>query len=247
MSLIDGISQCWPLSETCHVWWEAWDTVFGAGGVALGLMVLAVSSLGVLVTAASAVAVYWLGKQANRLAHAGQLEGARQRAEDAVILDAERRREEQVMLCFLQAELQELASSSGSIKDTLTHPLIGKKRFVEDFEARRQLSEFSAWFSTDRIESCQKRLHAVSEATGIRLASLLGSCHFVRMRFAELATRPNAETYTTEIEKVGARKWLESSYDRLLREVERAQVHSEHCLDLAFAAMAASGLPEAKK
>lgn len=247
MSMLEGISQCWPLGEKCHVWWEAWGTLIGAGGATIALLALVVSCVGVLVTAASAIAVYWLGKQANLLARSSQLEGTRQRAEDASVLMEERKREEQAMLCFLQAELQELSSSAGSIKDTLLHPLIGKKKFVEDFEARKQLSEFSGWFSTDRIESCQQRLHAISEGTGLRLASLLGSCHFVRMRFADLAVRPNADSYPTEVEKAAAKKWLDSTYDRLLKELDRANKHAEYCLNLAFTAMAAAGLPQAKE
>lgn len=247
MSMLEGISQCWPLGEKCHVWWEAWDTMIGAGGAAIAVLALGVSCVGILVTAISAIAVYWLGRQAHLLAEAGQLEGAKQRAEDAKVLIAERRREEQVMLCYLQAELQELASSAGSIKDTLLHPLIGKNKFVGDFEGRKQLSEFSSWFSTDRIESCQRRLHAIPEGTGLRLATLLGSCHFVRMRFAELEARPNAETYPTEIERAAAQKWLDSTYDRLVRETGSVHAHAQHCLNLAFTAMATVGLPQPKE
>lgn len=247
MSMLEGISQCWPLGENCHVWWEAWDTMIGAGAVAIGLLALLASCIGILVTAASAVAVYWLGRQAHKLAESAQLEGTRQRTEDAKVLIAERKREEQVMLCFLQAELQELSSSAGSIKDTLVHPLIGKKKFVGDFESRKQISELSSWFSTDRIESCQPRLHAIPASTGLRLANLLGSCHFVRMRFAELAVRPNAETYPTEPERAAAQKWLNSTYERLIRETENVQAHAEHCLNLAFAAMLAAGLPQPKQ
>lgn len=39
MSMLDGISQCWVLSENCVIWWDAWAAIgtIGATVVALAL------------------------------------------------------------------------------------------------------------------------------------------------------------------------------------------------------------------
>lgn len=42
MSMLDGISQCWPLAKGCVVWWDAWAVIVG---IAVGLATVAVAVL----------------------------------------------------------------------------------------------------------------------------------------------------------------------------------------------------------
>lgn len=225
-----GFNQCWPLGPKCTVDWDAW-------ALPIAVIAVTVSWLGVIVTAASAGAVYWLGQQANNLAMSGQAEAARQRAFDVRKIEDERVREERVMLCFLLAELQELASSAGAIRDTLLHPTMGPKEFIESAEARSAITELSPWLETDRIETCFDRLHRISESTGLRLAALLGNCHFIRMRMKEFPERKSPSECETEFERVASQNWLTSTYNRLLNELESAHLQASHCLDLANIAM----------
>ncbi|WP_414498896.1 hypothetical protein [Stenotrophomonas maltophilia] len=53
MSWKDGVSQCSPLAEKCHVWWEAWSAV---GAV-----------VGVLATVFLGLATLWLARSANKV------------------------------------------------------------------------------------------------------------------------------------------------------------------------------------
>lgn len=39
MSMLDGVSQCWPLARDCRVWWEAWAAL-AAVSAALGTWVV---------------------------------------------------------------------------------------------------------------------------------------------------------------------------------------------------------------
>lgn len=66
MSWIDGISPCRELGVNgCEVWWEAWGAIgaLGAAGMALAALLIAWISIGI--TAASAIAVWRLGTEAN--------------------------------------------------------------------------------------------------------------------------------------------------------------------------------------
>lgn len=225
-----GFNQCWPMGPKCTVDWDAW-------ALPIAVVAAIVSWLGVIVTAASAGAVYWLGKQANNLAMSGQAEAGRQRAFDMRKVEDERVREERVMLCFLLAELQELASSAGAIRDMLLHPDIGLKAFIESAETRSVITELSPWLETDRIETCFDRLHKISEPTGLKLAALFGNCHFIRMRMKVFPERKSPSEYGAELERITAHSWLASTYNRLLVELESAHLRASHCLDLANCAM----------
>lgn len=225
-----GFNQCWPMGPKCTVDWDAW-------ALPIAVIAVTVTWLGVLVTGASAVAVYWLGRQANNLALAAHSEAARQRALDASKIEAERLREERVLLCFLLAELQELATSSAAIRDALQLPYTGLDKFVESAEARGFLVETSPWLATDRLEACLGRLHLISEDTGLRLAALLGSCHFVRMRANEIPKWKSPSEYELEFEKQASEQWLTSTYNRLLDELIAAHRRATHCFDKAVIAM----------
>ncbi|HHA2954811.1 TPA: hypothetical protein ACOFD1_000439 [Stenotrophomonas maltophilia] len=53
MSWKDGVSQCSPLAEKCHVWWEAWSAVGAVVGVAATIFL--------------GLATLWLARSANKV------------------------------------------------------------------------------------------------------------------------------------------------------------------------------------
>ncbi|HDS1367145.1 TPA: hypothetical protein ACG4ML_000539 [Stenotrophomonas maltophilia] len=58
MSMLDGISQCWPLAERCHVWWEAWAVAVAFLGLAVAAIGAVIAYFGVLGSWAAAYATY---------------------------------------------------------------------------------------------------------------------------------------------------------------------------------------------
>ncbi|MDR6094941.1 hypothetical protein [Stenotrophomonas sp. SORGH_AS_0321] len=111
---MQGVSQCWPPGTKCEVWWDAWAVVVAA-------LSLCVALLTTVVTAGSAVAVFMLGRAANRLA------GASESREEEL-----RKREARVLAGFLQAELRHTALAAAVVLETLQE--FGKKDYVSSRE-----------------------------------------------------------------------------------------------------------------
>ncbi|MBH1736301.1 hypothetical protein I5V12_01655 [Stenotrophomonas maltophilia] len=92
MSWIDGVSQCWALGKGCVVDWSA--------------IAALIALLGVVVSAAAAVAVFRLGRETNRLADVARS-----------IAQEDREREATFILVSINADVIEAASQVRSIID----------------------------------------------------------------------------------------------------------------------------------
>lgn len=169
--LWNGISPCMePGVGDCVVWWDAW-------GVAVAFAALAVGCVNVVVAVLAAIAVYWLGKQANALATASseaqRLEDGRRKKQS----DDEQNRERSVALAYCCAELNELKIHLGVLASYMQpRGKAAKDAFVSDQVMRTSLYELTKKLQTSRLESMLPRLHALPEETGVDLGLLLGSC-----------------------------------------------------------------------
>lgn len=66
MNWIDGVTPCRDLGANgCEVWWEAWSAVAALGAVGIAIAALVTAWISVGITAASAIAVWRLGTEAN--------------------------------------------------------------------------------------------------------------------------------------------------------------------------------------
>jgi hypothetical protein len=97
MSMLDGVSQCWLLSKSCVVNWDAW---------------------GVVVALASAVAVAFLGWQTYRVTSATAKLAKDVKERD----DAKARREEQILAAHIFPEIVRAAVHYRGLAEELKQP-----------------------------------------------------------------------------------------------------------------------------
>ncbi|NMT33377.1 hypothetical protein HGQ62_01780 [Stenotrophomonas maltophilia] len=137
---IQGVSQCWPPGTKCEVWWDAWAVVVAGLSLCVALLTTAV-------TAGSAVAVFMLGRAANRLA------GTSESREVEL-----RKREARVLAGFLKDELRHTALAAGWVLEALQD--FGRQEYVGSRERsalRRKLEEEQMPLSA----SVMSRLHVL--------------------------------------------------------------------------------------
>ncbi|ARQ90498.1 hypothetical protein [Stenotrophomonas maltophilia] len=171
-----GFNQCWSLGATCAIDWDAWTVVIAVFAAVL-------SWLSVLVTAVSAGAVFWLGRQANLLAGTAKeaqeryiREGRKEAADD-------RDREGKVVLAYCSAELKVMGPALAGLAGMLRGDDV-EDLFVRSRDFRRQVNDRARELSWEVLEKVLPRLHAIPPATGMRLARLLGACKSLTTSFA---------------------------------------------------------------
>jgi len=130
-----------------------------------------------VVAALAAIAVYWLGKQANALATASSDAQRREDGRRQKQSEDEQNRERSVALAYCCAELNELKIHLGVLASYMQpRGKAAKDAFVSDQVIRTSLYELTKKLHTSRLESMLPRLHALPEETGVDLGLLLGSC-----------------------------------------------------------------------
>lgn len=187
MSMLDGVSQCWPLAKDCVVWWDAWAVVVAA-------IALLVAWMGLAVAGGSAAAVFWLGLQANKL---GQV--------TREVSEADRNREGTFILAYLYTELLDAYSSADAWFD--------QRGLLEYFPAadeatRSKMLEMIRSISMPMTIAHFNRLHVLEPELGMRLARVLSTLELLRFAAPRLIGLPNdAETIArveVTVDHVGA-------------------------------------------
>jgi len=155
MSMLDGVSQCWWLSKTCVVNWNAWSA---AGAIA------AVVTTGVL-----GVFTYRLGKAANRASDIAVKIASSQANKQAD-------RDETERLLVLVHIVAQVSANAG----LLTH-LIGLLNepnavevFVQNKDFRDRVFGRLNKVSFSSVRNVEQRLHLLGRATSGRLARAVG-------------------------------------------------------------------------
>lgn len=161
MSMLDGVSQCWPLAKDCAVWWEAHSATAAWTSVIVAIVALVVASLSVLVTAASAWAVWRLGTEANSLARV-----------PAALSETEREREAIVILSVLYAEFASISSVAGAWKELATE--FGVDRLLDENESRSAAAESLRQMEMPMTKSLLGRLHVLPAQQSAKVAHCLG-------------------------------------------------------------------------
>ncbi|KAG1272358.1 hypothetical protein G6F65_011762 [Rhizopus arrhizus] len=163
-----GFNQCWPMGETCAVDWGAWGLIL-AGGTLFNAW------LGVLVTATSAVAVFWLGRQANAVAQASH--GIATASQE--VARAERQREAHFILAYLYSEVLDTYSS---INGWLEQADVVEQHFLRMSDHdRKQILDGLGPLTMPQTEAIFGRLHVIDEDVGLRLARALGTLKILRL------------------------------------------------------------------
>ncbi|WP_415916338.1 hypothetical protein SE336_16110 [Xanthomonas arboricola] len=173
-----ALLRCWPLSEQCAVDWGAW-------AVGVAVLALGVACLTVLVTAASAVAVYLLGREANRLAVATQ-----------TVATEERQREARFLLAYLNAEL---LAAHATVKGWVL-----KIEVFRDFFLMCGANERKAMLSVVDVDlpaarELRGRLHVLDKAVADRLARVLSTIDLLRTARRYLMILTDDEDNQTKI------------------------------------------------
>ncbi len=156
-----GVNQCWPMGNNCAVDWDAWS--FGTSFVAL-----LIAWLSIMVTATSAVAVFWLGHQANAVA-----------ASTHDVANEDRLREGRFLLIYLHPELLEVHSSVVA--------WLGNAEFLEthfltlEHADRKKLLDPILSLKFPNAEERLSRLHVLEPGIGHCFARALGSVRFLKM------------------------------------------------------------------
>ncbi|HDS1161334.1 TPA: hypothetical protein QDZ88_002239 [Stenotrophomonas maltophilia] len=163
-----GFNQCWPMGEECTIDWDAWAVV-------AALFTIYIAWLSALVTALSAAAVFWLGKQANSVASASH----RIATASHEIAQAERSREAHIILAYLYSEVLDTYSS---IEAWLQQANAVEAQFLGmNDTARRQVLDGLGPLAMPQTEAILGRLHVVDEEVGSRLARALGTLKILRL------------------------------------------------------------------
>lgn len=207
MSKWNAVFRCEQLGvDDCVVWWDA---------------IAAVASVGAMfVTAVSAIAVFFLGVQANALASAAQSAQRMAKIREDQRAGDEQAREKSVTLAYCGAELRELRIHLGFIATKMeSEDAIPEHVFVAEQAEREKLSKASELLVTERLQVMLPRLHALPDGVGVELAQLLGGCQqlIVELRIAAGAGSP------------------ESIADPDKAEMRRARLAGQHQAQMAIA------------
>lgn len=174
-----GFNQCWPMSSSCSVDWDAWSFL-------VSWVALLVAWLSVIVTAASAVAVYWLGRQANAVA-----------SSTYDVAQQDRLREAKFMLVYLHPELLDVHSSVRawlSAAEYLEHNFL----LLNQVDRQKTLGPLMS-LKFPNAEERLSRLHVLEPDVGHRFARALGSVRFIQMSLGPTMRMKNDEDGRTQI------------------------------------------------
>lgn len=162
MNWWNAVSTCWPPGvDGCVAWWDAWS-------VLVATIAAVIAYVGLVVTGASAVAVFWLGKQANSIANS---------AHD--IDAASRNREGQFILVYLYSEILDVHSS---VEVWLAHiPKVRRIFLLLDQEQRKEVLQIIYDLHMTKVEEIFNRLHVLEPTVGKRLARVLGTVRLLKL------------------------------------------------------------------
>lgn len=182
-----------------------------------------VATISVGVAALAAFAVFVLGQKANEVARVGLTNGLEERRRLNAESAAERRREEQVLLCFLSGELAQIRVRVGAMLRILDGEVFSRDKFVSTPEIRAKLEARAGEITMNKLSSVISRLHAVQPKTGMRLARLAGDISSIQREVGAYAvnhwepdTDDDPELAKEKIEGLGA------GFDSIKRLVVRA-------------------------
>ncbi|MDT3454678.1 hypothetical protein ROV80_05395 [Stenotrophomonas pavanii] len=170
MSMLDGVSQCWPIAHDCHIWWEAWSAIGAVAAVLTGITAICVAWVGIGVTSASAYAVWRLGIAANR---------ASQEATRIAGVQAERTSykddtEQLLVLVQVAPELVNARIKVERILAGLNHDSLGGMAFATDKEYRDEFLAAADKLSLPILGEITGRLHYVDRPTAARMLRIKG-------------------------------------------------------------------------
>ncbi|MDT3467901.1 hypothetical protein [Stenotrophomonas maltophilia] len=180
-----------------------------------------VAWLGVGVTAASAVAVFQLGRKANQLAETAKEVQQSEFSEARRLRKREADREEAVLLFFLASELTDIAVEIGTLHEFLTEdPSFSLESFVSEPDTGDKLASISWNLELPRITSVLGRLHAIGPEVGLRLARLAGDSQQIAQGIRDLADA--CENTDPDIDGSEVKDRIETHYNALVRLAARA-------------------------
>ena len=162
MSLLDAVSTCWPPGvDDCVLWWDAWTFVVAA-------LALQVAWLGLGVTCASALAVWRLGSEANRVAKSTQV-----LAETAQELDRNaRRREARLIKSYLRGEIELAAAHAKTLVEMF--PAIGEAELIHSRKRRDELRQQFLKIDLTLSHASVDRLHRLDGDEAGSIAGAIG-------------------------------------------------------------------------
>ncbi len=169
MSRLDGIFRCEQLGvDDCVVWWDALAAASASASVVVALGALAIAWIGIAVGAASAIAVWKLGLEANRLAHAPAEEAREQAGRERVVL-----------LSALYGELINVSSVAGAWHEAVVH--FGIDHLLDNDESRENCADSLGDIDMPLARSVIGRLHVLPANESSTLARCLGLVSVLHM------------------------------------------------------------------
>lgn len=187
MSWWNAVSTCWPPGEAgCVVWWDAWAAGGALIAAGIAFLALAVAWLSTGVTAASAIAVWRLGAEANRLARA-----------PSEAFQEEARRERTVLLSAIYGELLDVASTA----DAWTELMIdfGIEHMLDNDESRQNAANSLKEIDMPMAKSLIGRLHVLPAAESSALAQCLGIVSLLHMSVSAMAASSRGSERAVEV------------------------------------------------
>lgn len=220
MNVLDGVIQCWPLSDTCEVWWDAWAVVVAVAAAEVALI--------------GAIAVAYLAYQANLLSRASQRE-AKLHADSAYRRDAaERARQERVILSFVHAELEGIITWARSCIALMeNNPSFDSHGYMSTQTTRQTLARNTAEVNVTNISRMLQSFHLCSPGIGLRLGRTLGDFYVTKDSLTRYSEWPSVGGDGDGF-SVSAKEWGDLFALMLIR-FRRISSDAEHCANAAVA------------
>lgn len=186
MSLIDGVSTCWDLGTNgCVVWWDAWSVI-------VAYLALCVGVINIFVAAAAAIAVFWLGRQANTLAGGAHRQATAEREREDRKAAAKQQREEGVVLCYLAAEISAATKTIRVMNMLMATEFMNESGFITNTAARSFLFRKADAVQIPLIDEWVPKLHEIGADTGMRLARFAGDIRSLKLHLATMVQHDKA-------------------------------------------------------
>ncbi|TDB28434.1 hypothetical protein ATCM_12660 [Stenotrophomonas sp. ATCM1_4] len=155
MSMLDGVSQCWPLAKDCLVWWDAW--------AAVGAL------LGFIATAILGFFTYRLGRAANRATRLATQIAATE-------LDRQQLRDNKERVLVLVQIAGELSINLNKVRDIsafmgtpgYSDALVSSRKARDEFFNALDAVTFPV------VRGVTERLHYLTPTDGARLVRAMG-------------------------------------------------------------------------
>jgi hypothetical protein len=209
MSIMDGVVQCFPLSRTCEVWWEAWAAAAALAAIPVAIGAVFAAWLSTLVTGVGAWAVYRLGRETNDFADLTRRIASDDRSREATFILASIAADviNSFGACAFIASKQEQICDWYIKEDKDLCDFVSER--MEDVEIPIEASIFS-------------RLHVLDAEDAISLARARGFINVARIAFAQLPIYRGDEARIRNAIRVTINN-LEFARDQLRPVVESAR------------------------